>query len=120
MEHDAFRKAKINYSIRLVKKFVDAQRVYGNDWKEFNIAYRKLEAVCELDEIQTGAIENPDEVKVVKKARVVKKAQNNSKKGKWDVEPPKNKDGKYVDPKTGKVLDRNTQYYIKNKFRKAC
>lgn len=121
MEHDAFRKAKINYSIRLVKKFVDAQRVYGNDWKEFNISYRKLEAVCELDEIQSGAIENPEDVKVVKKVRVVKKAQKNtSKKGKWDVEPPMNKDGKYVDPKTGEVLDRNTQYYIKNKFRKAC
>lgn len=131
MEHDAFRKAKVNYSIRLVKKFVDAQRVYGNDWKDFNISYRKLEAACELDEIQKGVIENPEDVKNIRKARVVKKASPKttikktskkvvSKKAKWETEPPKNSDGRYVDPQTGEVYDRNVQYYLRNKFGKAC
>ena len=128
MEHDAFRKAKVNYSIRLVKKFVDAQKVYGEDWKDFNITYRKLEAACELSEIQAGIIENPEDVKV-KKARIVKKGNTKSTKkstkktstrGKWDVEPPKDANGRYVDPKTGVPYDKNRQFYLRNKFGKAC
>ena len=132
MEHDAFRKARVNYSIRLIKKFVDAQKVYGDDWKYFNVTYRKLEAACELSEIQAGVIENPEDVKV-RKARVVKKGEKKSTKkstkkaskksttrGKWDVEPPKDEKGRYVDPKTGVPYDKNRQFYLRNKFGKAC
>ena len=121
MEHDAFRKAKINYSIRLVKKFVDAQKVYGNDWKDFNITYKKLDAACQLSEIETGVIENPEEIQV-KKARVIKKAdsQKGTRKAKWETEPPKNEKGHYIDPATGEEFNRSMQWYLKSKFQKAC
>ena len=120
MEHDAFRKAKINYSIRLVKKFVDAQKVYGNDWKDFNITYKKLDAACQLSEIETGVIENPEEIQV-KKARVIKKAdsQKGTRKAKWETEPPKNEKGHYIDPATGEEFNRSMQWYLKSKFQKA-
>lgn len=113
MEHDAFRKAKVNYSIRLIKKFVDAQKVYGADWKDFNITYNRLEAACQMSEIENGEISTPEQVKTTK-ARIVKKA--NTSNTRIEKEPKKDKNGHYIDPNTGKPYSRSMQYYIKKKF----
>lgn len=113
MAADAFRKAKVNYSIRMVKKFVDAQRVYGEDWKDFNITYKSLEAACQMSDIESGIINEPAEIKApVKKVRVIKKASKPS----GNDAPFKNKDGKWVNPETNEVYSRGMQYYLNKKF----
>lgn len=40
---NAYTKAGINFSIRLIKKFIDSSRLFGNSWKDYNSAYKKLE-----------------------------------------------------------------------------
>ena len=50
MKYDAFRISGINFSIRLIKKFVDSQRIFGDDWREFNTTYLQLKAAKELSE----------------------------------------------------------------------
>lgn len=112
MAADAFRKAKVNYSIRMVKKFVDAQRVYGEDWKDFNITYKSLEAACQMSDIESGIINEPAEIKAPKKVRVIKKASKPSGKD----APFRNKDGKWVNPKTNEVYSRGMQYHLNKKY----
>lgn len=114
MEHDAFRKARVNYSIRLVKKFVDAQRTYGDDWKLFNIAYQKLEAACQMEDINNGTITDCEDVKPVRKpkARIVKKASK-------ETAPKKNSDGLFINPKTGKVYGDRMQYELRKRYSAA-
>ena len=112
MKADAFRKAKVNYSIRMVKKFVDAQRVYGDDWKDFNITYKSLEAACQMSDIESGIIKDPAEIKS-KKVRVIKKGIKISDKA---LTPFKNKDGKWVNPKTNEVYSRGMQYHLNKKY----
>lgn len=50
MKYDAFRISGINFSIRLIKKFIDSQRIFGDDWREFNTTYLQLKAAKELSE----------------------------------------------------------------------
>ena len=110
MASDAFRKAKVNYSIRMVKKFVDAQRVYGDDWRDFNITYQNLEAACQMNNIEAGVIKEAAEVKSVKKARLIKKSS------KGQDTPYKDKNGQWVNPKTNEVYSRGMQYYLNKKM----
>jgi len=122
MKNDAFRKAKVNYSIRLIKKFVDAQRVYGNDWRDFNITYQKLEAACQLSDIENSLITDTTEITVrkPKKARLVKKSSKKTvsakKSDKVKSEPKKNSIGNYINPKTGKEYSTTMQIYYKKLF----
>lgn len=45
----AFARTKINFSIRLIKKFVDCIRLYGkDDWKVFSTIYQRLHDAAEL------------------------------------------------------------------------
>ena len=111
MAADAFRKSKVNYSIRMVKKFVDAQRVYGEDWKDFNITYKNLEAACQMSDIESGIISEPAEIKAPKKARLVRKSASDKASA-----PFRNKDGKWVNPKTNEVYSRGMQYHLNKKF----
>lgn len=114
MKYDAFRKARVNYSIRLIKKFVDAQRTYGEDWKLFNIVYQKLEAVCQMEDINNGTLTNHEDVKVMDrkpKARIVKKAKTVDAK----KEPKKNKAGKYI-KEDGTEYSKTMQAYYKRTF----
>ena len=53
MKYDAFRISGINFSIRLIKKFVDSQRIFGDDWREFNTTYLQLKAAKELSEARS-------------------------------------------------------------------
>lgn len=116
MEADAFRKARVNYSIRLVKKFVDAQRVYGDDWRDFNITYQNLEAACQMSDIESGIIKEASEIKAPKKVRVVKKSKS-SKETEGKVNTPyKDKSGQWINPKTNEVYSRGMQYYLNKKM----
>lgn len=114
IDNDAFRKAKVNYSIRLIKKFVDAQRIYGDTWKDFNITYQKLEAASELTDIQNGNITSVEAIKQagLGAVRVVKRGRPKSVEG----EPPKNNAGKYYNPKTGKEYSIAMQYKLKKQY----
>jgi hypothetical protein len=112
MQADAFRKARVNYSIRLIKKFVDCQRIYGNDWKDFNITYQNLEAACQMSDIESGIIKEATEVKPVKKVRVIKKSSSQD----VDDIPVRNKEGKWINPKTNEVYSRGMQYYLNKKY----
>lgn len=48
--HDAFSKAKVNFSIRLMKKFIEANRMFGSSWKSYNLQYQRLQAAVEMDD----------------------------------------------------------------------
>ena len=93
LDKDAFRKAKINFSIRLVKKFVDAQRIFGDDWREFNTTYQKLEAAADMSD----AIEE-----------IQKNKESTPKKN-----APKMVDGVFINERTGKPYSTARQYTLK-------
>ena len=48
---NAFRRAKIIFSIRLIQKFIDASRMFGESWKQFNAQYQRLNAAADLAEM---------------------------------------------------------------------
>lgn len=91
---DAFRKAKVNFSIRLVKKFIDAQRIFGDDWREFNTVYQRLEAACEMADLteETSQIV-PSEISM-----------------------PPMVEGKFINPRTGKPYSDTYQSDLRKKF----
>lgn len=103
METDAFRASGINFSIRLIKKFIDAQRIFGDDWREFNTSYLTLEATRELQEAKASEpVETTDEVLqgIVDASGV-------------EIQlPPTDASGWYLNPRTGKPysLARHTYY----------
>lgn len=109
---DAFRKSQINFSTRLVKKFVDLQKLFGGEWREYSLAYKQLEAACELEELKSGEIEVPSSKVIPSKGVLVKKAKRNTK---YAIEPKKNSKGKYIDNK-GKEFSAAMQCYFKKKF----
>ena len=48
-ETDAFARTKINFSVRLVKKFVDCIRLNGKgSWKDLSTIYQRLESAAEI------------------------------------------------------------------------
>lgn len=47
-DNDVFEKANILFSIRLLKKFIDLINMFGDDWKEFSLPYKKLSAMNKL------------------------------------------------------------------------
>ena len=48
-EADAFTRTKINFSVRLVKKFVDCIRLNGkNSWRDLSTIYQKLESATAI------------------------------------------------------------------------
>lgn len=44
-EGKAFQKANINFSVRLIKKFIDLIVMFGNEWKGYSIDYKRLNSV---------------------------------------------------------------------------
>ena len=50
-EKEAFKKAKISFSIRLMKKFIDASRMFRDDWKQFNMQYLRLKAAEDMMDV---------------------------------------------------------------------
>lgn len=120
LKADAFRKAKVNYSIRLVKKFVDCQKIYGDDWRDFNVTYQKLEAASALSDIEEGVVQEASQVSVPKKtpkARVVQKGTLKAvDKSKEKKVPFKNSKGKWINPKTNEEYSRGMQYYLNQKY----
>lgn len=51
--HNCFAKIGINFSIRLIKKFIDLIVMFGLDWKEYSVDYKRLHAAINLpDEVQ--------------------------------------------------------------------
>lgn len=48
MKNDAFRRSGINFSIRLMKKFIDSSRIFKEDWKDYSIQYQKLQLASDL------------------------------------------------------------------------
>lgn len=57
MAADAFRKAGINFSIRLMKKFIDASRIFKEDWKDYSTQYQRLSLACDINESEENTIE---------------------------------------------------------------
>jgi len=45
---DAFRKSGVRYSTRLIKKFVDSQKLFPDDWKLFNTDYMRIDTASQL------------------------------------------------------------------------
>lgn len=46
---EAFARTRINFSVRLVKKFVDCIRLYGkNSWKDLSTVYQRLESAAAI------------------------------------------------------------------------
>lgn len=105
---DAFRKAGVPFSLRLVKKFVDSQRLFGEEWQYFSTPYKRLEAACIMEDPESVA-----DVPTAPKARIIKKDQKNT-------EPQKNAQGQYIDPKTGVPYSPSMQSYYRHKFAKTA
>ena len=54
IENDCFNKARVDFSIRLMKKFIDCARLYGEDWKMYSVQYQKLNTALTLNELSKG------------------------------------------------------------------
>ena len=94
LSKDAFRKSGVNFSIRLIKKFIDAQRIFGDDWRDFNTVYRRLEAACEMADL-TEEVKNP----------IPKK-----------ISMPKMVEGKFINPRTGNPYSDTYQSDLRKKY----
>lgn len=106
MAKDAFRKANVNFSTRLIKKFVDAQRLFGSEWKDYSIPYKQLEAACAIDDTIDSLNTNDDApVYQVRRSavRVIKK-------------PKMDKNGLYINDKTGMPFSSAYQSVLKRKY----
>lgn len=79
---DAFRKANVHYSTRLIKKFVDAQRLFEDDWKIFNVFYQRLDTASQL--VQSFEKKISDNELETKKGTIVRElfSVEDKKKGK--------------------------------------
>ena len=96
LSKDAFRKSGVNFSIRLIKKFIDAQRIFGDDWREFNIIYQKLEAASEMADLVDTPV---SDVTITK-----------------DPTMPPMVDGKFINPRTGKPYSDTYQSDLRKKY----
>lgn len=113
-----FQRANINFSIRLVKKFADSQKLFGDDWKYYDADYTTLKATYEeiisekeLEEATKAAPKKEVEV-------VVNKRRKNSKK---NLKPSKNcpykvVDGLFINPKTNEPFKGGYQYTLKKMY----
>ena len=124
IKYDAFRKSGIDFSVRLIKKFVDSQRLFGEDWKLFSVIYRNLDNACQIAELQNGDRACAEiAVTPSKKARNerAKKAKNSGvkviKKGKKTL-PKQNKEGLFINPKTGEPYGQASQYRYRKMLEK--
>jgi len=111
-KRDAFRKSQVNFSTRLIKKFVDLQRMFGEDWRDYSLFYKKLEAACIIDDISSGVVEEIKSRDKKSIARVIKHNKSNKSK----VEPKKDSMGLYINPKTNKAYSIPMQNYYKKLF----
>ena len=102
---DAFRKAGIPFSLRLIKKFVDSQRLFSDEWQYFSTPFKRLEAACIMADPEPLADAPVTNVRIIK---------NNQ------AEPAKNAEGKYIDPKTGAPYSSSMQCYYRQKFAKTA
>ena len=48
-DNDIFQKAKVHFSIRLVKKFFDLMKIFGDDWKDYSVVFNKLNSCYEQE-----------------------------------------------------------------------
>ena len=102
MKYDAFKISGINFSIRLIKKFIDSQRIFGNDWREFNTTYIQLKAARDLGEAKAnGTVEATDDML----NGIVESAET--------ALPPVDANGQYINPKTGQPYSSARQCYYK-------
>lgn len=70
---NAFAKARVNFSIRLIKKFLDYSKMFGEDWKDFSTTYNRLNMAADLVEAQVpvqNAYINPRTGKPYSTARI--------------------------------------------------
>lgn len=109
-----FQRANINFSIRLVKKFADSQKLFGDDWKYYDADYTTLKATYEEIMSEKEFEESKEEHPVVEKAKRARRtkvvATANSKC------PYKVVDGLYINPKTGEPFKGGYQYQLKKKY----
>lgn len=103
MAKDAFRKANVNFSTRLIKNFVDAQRLFGAEWKDYSIPYKQLEAACMIDDTIESLENNEEAPNYQARVSGVKLLK-------------KNKEGLYINSKTGKPFSAAYQYTLKKKL----
>ena len=93
-ETDAFARTKINFSVRLVKKFVDCIRLNGKDsWKDLSTIYQRLESAAEIANAEREL------------AQLTGVNNSASESGK-----------EYINPKTGKPYNK---YYINTLIKKG-
>jgi MoxR-like ATPase len=110
MEKDAFRKAHVNFSTRLIKNFADCMRLFGDDFKNYSIPYQRLEAACMIEDTidSLGNDEEAPNYQARKnvarpKVRVIKK-------------PKQNAQGLYINEATGLPYSAARQYTLKKQF----
>lgn len=108
-----FQRANINFSIRLVKKFADSQKLFGDDWKYYDADYTTLKAtydeIISEQELSSALVEKPAVVKTKKTSS--KTTTASSKKC-----PYKKVNGLFINPKTNEPFKGGYQYTLKKKY----
>lgn len=131
MSNNCFKEAKIPYTLRLIKKFIDCQKSYGSDWKMFSLPYQKLESANELilakeneiseDDISKKTVIRKNNVRVIKKANyitsIVKVLRRNGRVDEVEI-PPKDENGNYI-KRNGELFNEQSQVWYKRQEEKA-
>ena len=104
MAKDAFRKAHVNFSTRLIKNFADCMRLFGDEFKSYSIPYQRLEAACALSDAVESLATND-----------MSKDENLESSGSLKIvdRTPVCKNGVYLNPKTGKPYSAARQYFYR-------
>jgi hypothetical protein len=117
IETRTFQRANINFSIRLVKKFADSQKLFGNDWKYYDADYTTLKAtydniISEKEFEEANKVESTTEQVSTYAPKTNKVVSNTSKK----ACPYQIVNGLYINPKTNEPFKGGYQYELKRKY----
>lgn len=131
MSNNCFKEAKIAYTLRLIKKFIDCQKSYGSDWKMFSLPYQKLESANELilakgneiseEDISKKTVLKKNNVRVIKKAeyitKIVKVLRRDGRIDEVEI-PPKDENGNYL-KRNGSLFNEQSQVWYRRQEEKA-
>lgn len=110
MEKDAFRKARVSFSTRLIKNFADCMRLFGDDFKNYSIPYQRLEAACMIEDTIDSLANDEEAPSYQARKNIAHKNVRVIKKPKQDA------NGLYINEATGLPYSAARQYTLRKKY----
>ena len=112
IELGVFRRSRVSYSIRLIKKFVENQKMFSTKWKQYSTVYQSLSKLADTIRKEREMNQLVEE----KREQTEQEILANTKVSDlgYTIATPIGK-LKIVNPKTGEYYSTSNLTYFKNK-----